>query len=359
MRPLRLIVQAFGPYAGRQVFDFGELSDRSLFLISGPTGAGKSTVLDGMCCALYGATSGGDRTPLQMRSDHAARKDATEVRLDFRLGERDYRALRRLEHERPKKRGDGTTTEPQGATLWDRTGIEDPDTDGTPLATQWEKVTRKVEELLGFREEEFRQVVVLPQGHFRELLMADSRGRERILATLFRTGRFSAVERALKDAWRVVETQLEALKQKRLCDEHGVVLLLSPPHYPPFNGKKERRFRDVKGFVRALARHRVGESLEQRIDLALRDLDEERPRPVLGGRTAAEVFAQDRIELSDRRRFKLEVETRQRELEAQAGSRTEIAAARRRAVMEVLSRYGLLIWKTGMSTDCNARTGTN
>jgi len=80
---------------------------------------------------------------------------------------------------------------------------------------------------------------------------------------------------------------------------------------------------------------------------------------VLGGRTAAEVFGQDRIRLPDRRRFRLEVETRQRELKANAGSRTEIAAARRRAIMEVLSRYGLLIWKTGMSTDFKARTGTN
>jgi len=146
---------------------------------------------------------------------------------------------------------------------------------------------------------------------------------------------------------------------KQLCDEWDVVLLLSPPGYPPFNGKKERRFRDVKSFVRALARHRVGESLEQRIDLALLDLDEERPRPVLGGRTAAEVFAQDRIPLPDRRRFRLEVETKQRELEANAGSRTEIAAARRRAVVEVLSRHGLLIWKAGVSTNSGARTGTN
>jgi transposase InsO family protein len=146
---------------------------------------------------------------------------------------------------------------------------------------------------------------------------------------------------------------------KKLCDEWGVVLLLSPPGYPPFNGKKERRFRDVKSFVRALARYRVGGSLEQRIDLALLDLDEERPRPVLGGRTAAEVFAEDRIPLPDRCRFKLEVETKQRELEAGAGSRTEIAAARRRAVVEILSRYGLLVWKTDVSTDSGARTGTN
>jgi len=144
-----------------------------------------------------------------------------------------------------------------------------------------------------------------------------------------------------------------------LCDRYGVVLLNSPPRYPGFNGKKERNFRDVRGFVRALKRHRVGRSLAQRIDLAIHDLDVERPRPVLGGRTATEVFEQDRRLLPDRRRFRLEVETRQRELEADAGTRTEIAAARRRAVTEVLSRHGLLIWKGDALTNFRAQIATN
>lgn len=144
-----------------------------------------------------------------------------------------------------------------------------------------------------------------------------------------------------------------------LCDRYGVVLLNSPPRYPGFNGKKERNFRDVRGFVRALARHRVGGSLEQRIELAIHDLDVERPRPVLGGRTATEVFEQDRRPLPDSRRFRMEVETRQRELEADAGTRAELAAARRRAVTEVLSRHRLLKWKGDASTDSRAQIATN
>jgi len=144
-----------------------------------------------------------------------------------------------------------------------------------------------------------------------------------------------------------------------LCDEYHVVLLNSPPYYPPFNGRKERNFRDVRGYVRALEHHRVGNTLEERIDLAIHDIDVDRPRPVLGGRTATEVFEQDRVPLPDRCRFKMEVETRQLELEADAGTRTEIAAARRRAVMEVLSKYELLMWKGNVSTDSQSGTGTN
>jgi hypothetical protein len=146
---------------------------------------------------------------------------------------------------------------------------------------------------------------------------------------------------------------------EKLCDEYHVVLLNSPPHYPPFNGRKERNFRDVRSFVRALEHHRVGGSLDERIDRAIHDIDVERPRPVLVGRTATEVFEQDRVPLPDRRRFKMEVETRQIELEADAGTRAEKAAARRRAVMEILSKYGLLMWKGNVSTDSQTETGTN
>jgi transposase InsO family protein len=151
---------------------------------------------------------------------------------------------------------------------------------------------------------------------------------------------------------------LNTEKVKKLCDEYDVVLLNSPPGYPPYNGKKERNFRDVRGFARAMTRRGVEAPLATRIEAALHDLDVERPRPVLGGRTATEVFEQDRIALPDRRRFKMEVETRCLELEAEAGSRTETAAARRRAVVEVLSRCDLLVWKTGMSTNSRAQTGT-
>ncbi len=115
-------------------------------------------------------------------------------------------------------------------------------------------------------------------------------------------------------------------KVKKLLEEHDVVELTSPPHYPPFNGKKERSMRDIKGYERALRKHGRGTSLFERINITMHDLNEERPRPVLGGRTALEVFEQDRISLPNRKRFKMEVETRQVELEALAGSRKEFVS---------------------------------
>jgi len=213
----------------------------------------------------------------------------------------------------------------------------------------------------GFRE----------RGRKKELLLVqDERARKKVAKRLVDgPARSADVVGNLREAFERYGAPL-VLKQdngaplnsdevRELCDEWNVVLLNSPPHYPPYNGRKERNFRDVRGFVRALERHRLGSSLEERIDRAIYDIDVERPRPVLGGRTATEVFEEDRVSLPDRRRFKMEVETRQLELEADAGTRAELAAARRRAVAEVLSKLGLLVWKGDVSTDSLADTGTN
>src|SRR5215468_5562187 len=105
MKPLRLILRAFGPYAGEQAFDFGSLQGRSFFLIHGPTGAGKTSILDAMCFALYGDTSGGSRDAERMRSDHARADAPTEVTFDFALGADLYRVRRSPRQPRPRKRG--------------------------------------------------------------------------------------------------------------------------------------------------------------------------------------------------------------------------------------------------------------
>ena len=145
---------------------------------------------------------------------------------------------------------------------------------------------------------------------------------------------------------------------RELLDKYNVVDLTSPSYYPQYNGKKERSMRDIKGFVHALYKHEAGGGLAGRIEMAMHDLNIDRPRPVLGGRTAREVFEQDRIRLPEHRRFKMEVRTRQLELEAEAESRREKADARRRAVIEVLSRYGLLKWRGDVSTNFRTQTGT-
>ena len=215
MKPICLTVQAFGPYAGKQVFDFRQLQDRCLFLITGPTGAGKTAVLDALCYALYGDTSGQERDASQMRSQHSDPATPTEVTFDFALGAQSYRVRRRPQQDRPKKRGEGTITETAQAMLWKRTGVENDGDDGQPLATHSGEVTERVEQVLGFRSAQFRQVVLLPQGRFRELLLADSRQRQEILEILFRTEIYRQIEQALKDTRKAIQEQLEDLKVRR------------------------------------------------------------------------------------------------------------------------------------------------
>ena len=227
MRPLRVVMEAFGPFAGEQALDFAELRGKSFFLITGPTGSGKTTVLDAMSFALYGVTSGGPeseggRSGASMRSDHADPGLLTRVTFDFALGARRYRIVREPEQERPKQRGDGTTTHNQSARLWRlRDGADGPEEDGAPIETGWTRVSAVAEELLGFRSEQFRQVVMLPQGRFQKLLEADSREREQILRALFDTGHYAAVEAELKksakglsdEAARLTAQRAEALNQ--------------------------------------------------------------------------------------------------------------------------------------------------
>lgn len=211
MRPIRLSMRAFGPYAGEQELDFTELRDRSFFLIHGPTGSGKTSVLDAMCYALYGDTSGAEREGREMRSHHAAPDVKTEVVFEFALGDRAYRVARSPDWQRPKYRGEGHTTVPADAVI-------EP-LDGTPgrglPVTGVTAVTRKVEELLGFRSDQFRQVIVLPQGRFRELLAASSSERQDILQTLFRTAFYRDIEAALKERAGGLHQELAEISRRR------------------------------------------------------------------------------------------------------------------------------------------------
>ena len=200
MKPLVLSMQAFGPFAGRECVDFTLLGERALFLIHGPTGAGKTTLLDAICFALYGDTSGGEREARAMRSDHAPQDLATEVELEFSLGPERYRVRRSPAQLRPKKRGEGMVEAKPEAQLDRLVGAE-----WKSVASQPQKVTEAARELLGFDSAQFRQVIVLPQGRFRELLVARSDEREAILQTLFRTEICRALADELKRRARALE----------------------------------------------------------------------------------------------------------------------------------------------------------
>jgi exonuclease SbcC len=208
-------MKAFGPYAGIQVLDFAQLQSRTFFLIHGPTGSGKTTILDAMCFALYGDASGAERDGKQMRSHHADISAATEIIFDFVLGNDAYRIRRCPEQERPKSRGEGVTTLRADATLWKRTGLPAGGEDGSVLETGWSKVTEAIEKLLGFRSSQFRQVVMLPQGEFRKLLTADSKDRQAILETLFKTEYFRRLEEALKDSAKRLKDTIEKFSAQK------------------------------------------------------------------------------------------------------------------------------------------------
>lgn len=206
MKPRILTLQAFGPFAGRQDIDFTALPADALFLIHGPTGAGKTAILDGLCYALYGVTSGDERSAREMRSHHAAEGCETLVEFEFTLGRRRFRVNRAPEQERPAQRAGrdgqrGTVTVPARAELaeWRAAAWH-------PLAAKTTEVSDRIVALLGFEANQFRQVILLPQGRFRDFLAADSRDRERILEALFATERYKGLQERLQGSARQLET---------------------------------------------------------------------------------------------------------------------------------------------------------
>lgn len=193
MKPIKLIIQAFGPFAQAQKIDFTQLGSNPLFLINGPTGSGKTSILDAICFALYGETTGNERLGMQMRSDLAPLSIPTEITLEFALNDKLYRVTRSPEQEAPKARGEGMTTRKHTAALY-LLGEEE-----TLITSKTAQVKTEITELLGLNETQFRQVMVLPQGKFRELLLASSKEREEIFGQLFQTDVYKRIEFALKD----------------------------------------------------------------------------------------------------------------------------------------------------------------
>jgi transposase InsO family protein len=143
-----------------------------------------------------------------------------------------------------------------------------------------------------------------------------------------------------------------------LLKEHKVTELTGPRHYPQYNGKKERSMRDIKSYERAMRRHGGSSILRKRIESAVRDLNEDRPRPVLGGRTAREAYENDRIRLPDRKNFMAKVDRTELELLKAATSRAERDGARRRAVEHVLLDYGLMKTMVDVSHNLEAAEAT-
>ncbi|CAL9635350.1 hypothetical protein SUDANB145_06188 [Streptomyces sp. enrichment culture] len=219
MRLHRLDITAFGPFGTVQSVDFDALSTAGLFLLHGPTGAGKTSVLDAVCYALYGSVPGARQSGqgMGLRSDHADPGTRTEVRLDLTVAGRRLEITRQPPWERPKKRGAGTTVDKAQSWLREYDAAA-----GTwkDLSRSHQEIGEEITQLLGMSREQFCQVVLLPQGDFARFLRADAEARGKLLGRLFDTQRFAEVEKRLAERRRATEARVRDGDSALLADAH-------------------------------------------------------------------------------------------------------------------------------------------
>ena len=202
MRPLHLTMSAFGPYAGQTTVDFEALGTSGLYLITGDTGAGKTTIFDAIAYALYGEASGENRESSMLRSKYAAPETPTFVELTFSNGGRIYTVRRNPEYLRPKSRGTGTTVQKADAELTMPDGR---------VITKARDVTAAVTDIIGVDREQFSRIAMIAQGEFRKLLLAQTDERKTIFRQIFHTGRYQALQVRLKEEDAALERQCSAL----------------------------------------------------------------------------------------------------------------------------------------------------
>ncbi|MEV2255108.1 SMC family ATPase [Streptomyces sp. NPDC050147] len=224
MRLHRLRITAFGPFGTTQDIDFDDLSAAGLFLLHGPTGAGKTSVLDAVCYGLYGSVPGprqGSGQGVTLRSDHAQPGVRTEVCLELTVAGRRLEVTRQPPWERPKKRGTGTTMEKAQSWLREYEAGESGHGGGwKDLSRSHQEIGEEITQLLGMSKEQFCQVVLLPQGDFARFLRADAEARGKLLGRLFDTHRFAAVEQRLAEQRREAEGAVREGDKELLADAH-------------------------------------------------------------------------------------------------------------------------------------------
>ena len=218
MRPLRLTLSAFGPYAAETTLDLEKLGKGGLYLITGDTGAGKTTLFDAITYALYDHSSSGIREGSMLRCKYADDKTPTFVELEFEVHGVRYTVRRNPEYQRPKTRGEGMTTEKADATL------TYPDT--RPPVTKAKDVTAAVQEIIGLDYNQFSQIVLIAQGQFTKLLNASTEERSRIFRKLFRTQRYAQLQERL-------QAEAAALNQQRTAQNAKLDSLLGGLQFSP------------------------------------------------------------------------------------------------------------------------------
>jgi len=221
MRPLKLRMSAFGPYANEETVDFEKFGKEGLFLVTGDTGAGKTTIFDAITYALFGESSGQDRESSMFRSMYADVSTPTWVDLEFSYGDSHYKVHRSPTQLRPARRGGGLTEEKAKVSLQIN--------DQAPIENNKE-VERQLKEILGVDFNQYSQIAMIAQGEFRKLLLADTKERLPIFREIFRTGNFLDLQKRLVEEAKTLYGQVESKRQSVLqyidgatCEEDNPV----------------------------------------------------------------------------------------------------------------------------------------
>ena len=204
MRPLHLTLSAFGAYAGKTELDLRRLGERGLYLITGDTGAGKTTIFDAIAFALFGTPSGDGRESSMLRSKFAAPETPTEVELTFSNAGKTYIVRRNPEYERPKSRGAGTTKELARAELTMPDGR---------VITRRTEVDAAIRDTLGVDRSQFCQIAMIAQGEFRKLLLADTKDRREIFRNIFKTGLYTRFQERVKGDFLALSRKREEARK--------------------------------------------------------------------------------------------------------------------------------------------------
>ena len=269
MRPLKLTLSAFGPYAGRVDLDLARLGEQGLYLITGDTGAGKTTLFDAITYALYGEPSGESRDPSMFRSKYARPDTPTWVELTFSYGGKTYTVRRNPEYERPAKKGGGTTLQRADAELTLPDG---------GLVTKAREVNRAIVEIIGLDRSQFAQIAMIAQGDFLKLLLADTRSRQEIFREIFKTRYYMVFQERMKSEAGALQRDCEAARASVQQYIGGVVCREGDPLLPRVQRARagELPFQETVALIEALIGGDRGEETRQqalldRLDGALKE----------------------------------------------------------------------------------------
>lgn len=262
MRPLRLVVSAFGPYAGRTELNMEQLGRRGLYLITGDTGAGKTTLFDAITYALYGEPSGGNRDASMLRSQYAAPDTPTEVELTFSYSGQIYRVRRNPEYQRPARRGGGMTLQRAEAELYYPDGR---------VCTRTREVTAEVTRIIGLDRDQFCRIAMIAQGEFLKLLLATTEERKNIFRQIFQTRPYQLLQERLKAESGALTDQCGQMQSS--IRQYAAGLVCPPEH--PLTARLEAAARELPPLAELLA---LADQLLAEDETALQVLNETRQR---------------------------------------------------------------------------------